>query len=153
MSDSTTEGGLHPQSEILAGVAPGGFDQTQDALVGGFGWEVAQVVLEGIGHPFVLEADVRRPLVLVHLVAHGLFEEFVELPEVAEDDMTTEVPGESLGVHHRSGMSTGDCVLFGQHPVCVSESPELAGTAQAAGPRSYDHNSRRIGHRALFSDL
>ena len=85
----------------MVGIAAGRLDQAEETLDHELGLEIAQVVLERVGDPAVAEADVRGSLVLADLVAEHFLEQRVELPEVAEDDMTAEIPGEALGIDDR----------------------------------------------------
>jgi hypothetical protein len=98
VGDAAAEARLHPLRKVHAGIAPGRLDEPEDALVRRLGREVTEVVLKGVWNPAVCEANVRRPLVVVDVVAHDLFEQLVELAVVAEDDVTSEVPGKTLRI-------------------------------------------------------
>ena len=95
--DALAEGVLHPRREARVAVQLRRVDESDEAVVGVLGAQVPEVVLERIGDPAAVDADVRRAVVLVHVVAERLLEQEVELAEVAEDDVPADVPGEAGG--------------------------------------------------------
>ena len=102
---------------------------------------MAQVVLEGVGNPAVVEADVRRPLVLAHVVAHDLLEQEVELSEVAEHDVPAEIPGEAGRVDLGRGEAAGVIRALVDRPLAEAEEVELSCAREPARTGSDDCNS------------
>ncbi len=80
-----------------------GFDEAGEAFVGDFLGEVADVVLEGVGHPAIEHADPAFAVVELEVAAHELVEASVVVLVVGEHDVAADVPGEAGGVGEAGG--------------------------------------------------
>lgn len=151
--DAVAEGSVDELIEVGGGRGVGitaelCADESGEAFVGGLRWEVADVVLEGVGDPGVTGADPAFALIEGELVAHELLEEAVVVVVVAEDDMATEVPGEAGVVAFAARQAADMPGGFEQVESAVAEFGEAERGAQAGGAGS-DNDDHRLVAEAM----
>jgi hypothetical protein len=136
--DPVAEHRLHPAGEIHLRAAAGRPLEAPQALPQHVRWKVAEVVLKRVRHPASIEANVRGAVVVPELIAHHLGQQRVELAEVAEHHVATEVPGEAGAIDHRPGKAAGIVLALQDQPVGVPQPVELTRARQAARPGADD---------------
>ncbi len=67
---------------------------------------------------------------LLDVCSHHLLEEKVELTEVAEYDVATEIPREARAVHDGRGMPAGGRRALEEEPILMPVPHELSGTGE-----------------------
>jgi hypothetical protein len=84
--------------------------------------------------------------VMVNVVAHHFFEEPIELSEVTEDDMAPLVSRETVGIEMGRGVATNVGLPLTGQPVVVSQTIQLASTAQATWARANNEDPGFVSH-------
>jgi exopolysaccharide biosynthesis WecB/TagA/CpsF family protein len=83
---------------------------------------------------------------MVNVVAHHFFEEPIELSEVTEDDMAPLVSRETVGIEMGRGVATNVGLPLTGQPVVVSQTIQLASTAQATWARANNEDPGFVSH-------
>jgi hypothetical protein len=89
---------------------------------------------------------------MINVVPHHFLKETIELSEVAEDDVSTEIPGETCRIDDGSRVTTRMLFTLDEDPILVSHALKFARAGQATRPCADDQDTRRVRHLPLPPD-
>jgi len=128
-------------------------EQTFDALPLHIRRQVADVVLERVGHPGIGNADHSLALVLQVVLAQEVVQQAVEVVVMGKDHVAANIPGEALVVAETGREAAGMGVFFQDQVVRDAEFTQALGRAQAGGAGAEDQMGNMVGGHTFTSIL
>lgn len=81
---------------------------------------------------------------MINVVPHHFVKETIELSEVTEDDVSTEIPRETCRIDDGSRVTTRMLLTLDEDPIFVAQALKFARAGQATRPCTDDQDARRI---------
>ena len=123
-----------------------GLDQSHQALEHDFLRQILDVVLERVGQEAIAHPYPGLAEQLLILFADHLVEQAVEVFVVREENVSTDVVGETIRTFLRRREPADFVARFEHHEVFVAELPQTVARAESGGTGADDHDFLLVRH-------